>query len=150
MGLSLCWQVAGLVARLGLTLFSRGPSDPTSRLEKGRGIVSCRGVRTQSCSGVPAGAPRSGSSRINARLFKYQYQYQSTRRQLNATSPAVHAMNTIATATSTKHFSVLIERDYMIGTIQSRRCSTVVSAHMDSRYTRTPDTTSPAKPKRTV
>ena len=61
----------------GSLSFQEVPSDPTSRLEKGRGIVSCRGVRTQSCSGVPAGAPRSGSSRINARLFKYQYQYQA-------------------------------------------------------------------------
>ena len=78
MGLSLCWQAAGLVAGLGFRLFLRDLLRLASGLEKGRGIVSCRGVRTQSCSGVPAGAPRSGSSRINARLFKYQYQYQYT------------------------------------------------------------------------
>ena len=36
------------------------------------GALSRAVGRTQSCSGVPAGAPRSGRSRINARLFKYQ------------------------------------------------------------------------------
>ena len=56
------------------SLFKRSPQTlPGSRTFR---ALSCAEGRAQSCSGVPAGAPRSGRSRINARLFKYQYQYQ--------------------------------------------------------------------------
>ena len=58
------------------SLFKKSPQTPLPGSRRD-GTLSRAVGRTQSCSGVPAGAPRSGRSRINARLFKYQYQYQS-------------------------------------------------------------------------